>query len=293
MLIRHQGQGLGQSPRLGLEARAVRSARARRDARSLVRRGRARSTRSPRCPLVRRRGWRPTAAPVRPSRSRPSPCPCGWPSWPLGGCTAARARSVRGRARAPTLGESRGRRVDRLRARRVALDLRAADPLDLEAVAVRARHPLHAEPARQLALQRARRDCADCAELRAHALVSTARHLPSASVRDIRAIWLWMWSCGSPSRLVPCSHEVTTSPAGSNPHDSSPLTRAVPEPVRVIAQSCRCCIAARLARCSIPGTAALARPVRGGPLVVSAGGRGARSPGSKRVAPRWTWRTRS
>jgi hypothetical protein len=47
-------------------------------------------------------------------------------------------------------------------------------------------------------------------------MVSRARHLPSRQVRVIRAIWLWMWSWGSPSRLVPCSQEVTMSPAASN-----------------------------------------------------------------------------
>ena len=56
-------------------------------------------------------------------------------------------------------------------------------------------------------------------------MVSRARHLPSRKVRVIRAIWLWMWSWGSPSRLVPCSQEVTISPAGSNRPGSRPSIR--------------------------------------------------------------------
>ena len=55
-------------------------------------------------------------------------------------------------------------------------------------------------------------------------MVSRARHLPSRKVRVIRAIWLWTWSCGSPSRLVPCSQKVTISPAASNRPGSRPST---------------------------------------------------------------------
>ena len=55
--------------------------------------------------------------------------------------------------------------------------------------------------------------------------VSSARHFPSLKVWVMRAIWLWMWSWGSPSRLVPCSQEVTISPAASNRPGSCPSTR--------------------------------------------------------------------
>ena len=56
-------------------------------------------------------------------------------------------------------------------------------------------------------------------------MVSRARHLPSRKVRVIRAIWLCTWSWGSPSRLVPCSQDVTISPAGSNRPGSRPPIR--------------------------------------------------------------------
>jgi hypothetical protein len=40
--------------------------------------------------------------------------------------------------------------------------------------------------------------------------------LPPLKTLVIRAIWSWMWSFESPSRLVPRSQLVTISPAASN-----------------------------------------------------------------------------
>jgi hypothetical protein len=66
---------------------------------------------------------------------------------------------------------------------------------------------------------------------------------------------------GSPSRLVPCSQEVTISPAGSNRTGSRPSTRVPWHPVRVTpAQACRYSGAAQLARCKISRTSSPARP---------------------------------
>ena len=101
MLGRDQDSGPWPAPGPGPPAWAVRSARGHRDARSPVRPGRARSTRRARCRPAPRRAWRPTAAPARPSRPGPRPCPCATAAWRRWRCTAARARSARGRACAP------------------------------------------------------------------------------------------------------------------------------------------------------------------------------------------------
>ena len=101
LLLRHQRQRLLHRPGLRLARQRTR----RRPARRLLARwrpGRARSTPRPRCPPAGRRAWRPTARPARPSRRAPRPCPCVTAAWRRSRCTAARARSARGRAAAPT-----------------------------------------------------------------------------------------------------------------------------------------------------------------------------------------------
>ncbi len=63
--------------------------------------------------------------------------------------------------------------------------------------------------------------------------MSSARHLPSETVFTSRAIWLCMWSCGSPSRLVPCSHDDAVISASSNRPASPALLAPPPVSTRV------------------------------------------------------------
>ena len=127
-------------------------------------------------------------------------------------------------------------------------------PGDLVPAAVRPRNPRHPELARQPALQRASRR--PPAPRRAPA-AGTSCPAPGACRRSTvltsRATWLWMWSCGSPSRLVPCSHDVTVISASSN----------------------------RPGSCAVDARAVVAGPGHPGPLAACTPAR----PGSRPAAP--------
>jgi hypothetical protein len=110
-------------------------------------------------------------------------------------------------------------------ARGVGVHVRLRDAFDLVAAPVGARDPRHAELSSQLTLHRGGRDGLQSTEDPAHAHRVQRAPLPVGESAGDAGDLVVDVVLGSPSRLVPCSQDVTISPAGSNRPGSRPSTR--------------------------------------------------------------------
>ena len=141
----------------------------------------------------------------------------------VGRGTASPARSARGRVFAPTGAPGAAAPASPCAPASRTHPASVAQSRRSRALARRRAAPSDAELARKRGLDARLHDGGHGAKLRAQRHRVHARHTPSDSVSAIRAITLWEWSCGSPSRLVPCSQVVTTSrPAPTGPAPPRP-----------------------------------------------------------------------